>query len=199
MRYIFVGVICALFLTGIAEGGDRDANGIKFFAVNLEAGSVAHLDGKTIDIKKGDRLEFHEYAPHSGLAPDVIDVGVVVTNRSTQTEKNFEVRLAVSPKVGKVIHYQGTPDLPLHDEIEKSAEWFTPILLLKQTVKSVAPGRNVEVNFRNIKLGSILKDYVRRGLWPVTLNFEASVEPSSEEETFRNNTVKRALKLRMWE
>ncbi len=199
MHCILLSLIFAFSLANNVEGGDREVNAIKFYALLLEADTVAHIDGKTIDVKKGDRIEFHEYAPHSGVAPDLIDVAVVVTNRGNQSEKNVEVRLAVSPKVGKVIHYPGTPDLPLHDEIEKSAEWFAPIFFLKQTIKSVAPGQAVEVKFRNIKLGSILKDYMRRRLWPVTLNFEASVEPSSTEETFKNNTVKRDLKVRMWE
>lgn len=197
MRCIFVNIIAALLLVGVVSGADIAAKAIKFYGI-IEGDGVVLLSGKTIEAKKGDRLEFDEYAPHSGLAPNIIDVAVIVMNQRTRT-KNIEVRVAVSPKVGKVVLYQGTPDLPIHEKTETSSGWLAPILLLKQTVKDLPPSRDIEVTFRKINLGAILKDYIRRNLWPVMLNFEATVEPSSAEQTFKNNTVRRTLKVQMWE
>jgi hypothetical protein len=194
---MIMGLLCLLLLTGVAAGADVELKAIKFYAV-IEADGVAHLGGKTINVKRGDRLEFHEYAPHSGLAPELIDLGVILKNQGVPAEST-EVRVAISPKVGKVVLYQGTPDLPIHEATETSAEWLAPILLLKQKIKNLPSSREIQITFRTIGLGPILKDYMSRNLWPVTLNFEATVEPSAAEETFKNNSLKRTLKIKMWE
>jgi hypothetical protein len=197
MYRMIAGLLCLLLLAGVAAGADVELKAVKFYAL-IEADGVAHLGGKTINVKTGDSLEFHEYAPHSGLAPDLIDIGIVLKNQGVQAQ-NTEVRVAVSPKVGKVVLHQDTPDLPIHEATEASAEWLAPIVLLKQRVKNLPSGREIQITFRKIALGPILKDYMSRKLWPVTLNFEATVEPSAAEETFKNNTLKRTLKIKMWE
>lgn len=199
MLQIVLISIAAFVLTQTAEGHDLEVKAVKFYALIPQAGYVVGPDKKVVAVKKGQRVEFDEYAPHSGLAPDILEAGVTIANSGETNQLNVQIRLAVSPKVGKVTFYQGTPDLPIHEETEASAEWFAPILLLKQVVGTVPAGQTVNVFFRNINLGSILKDYNRRHLWPIMLNFEVSVEPVNSEDTFKNNTVRRFLKVGMWE
>lgn len=188
-----------LLVTAAAEAHELELRALKFYAVFAEAGDVINSENKVVSVKKGEQLEFHEYAPHSGIAPDILNVGVAVANTGNAVQRNVEIRLAVTPKVGRVILYQETPDLPVHEATEKTAEWLAPILLLKQTVNTLPPRRVVQVTFRNIKLGSILKEYSRRHLWPVMMSFEASIEPVDMEATINNNTKKRNLTIRMWE
>lgn len=198
MRILSIAAIL-LLSTGEGHGKDLVIGNIKFFALFTHAGHVVNSpNGEMISVKKGDRLAFDEYIPHGGIAPDIVDVEATLRNEGDSSEKNVQVRLAIVPKVGSVF-YEGSHDLPNHKKVLESAEWFAPLALITQNIKTIPRQASITVRFRNIDIGNISRKYLALNLWPAILRFELSVDPTGVEITYKNNTVRRDLSMNMWE
>lgn len=173
MKYykLWIAVVSLSFCIPPASGAsDPSLTAIKFYGY-AKGGGVIYSDKKEIEVKKGSRFEFHEYRPLHGLDPDLIDVGISVSNNSTQAPGSVEIRIVIAPKVSSIVFIPKLAGSGMDPRTAdragtyETAEWFAPIVLLRKTVK-IAGGSNKEVTFEKINLQEIIRSYVKRKLWP---------------------------------
>jgi hypothetical protein len=196
-------VLLSLLLCGhLASASDLEITSLKFYGYATGKG-VVYIDNRQIEVKGGEKLEFYEHDPLDGTDFDIIDIGVWILNKGADELQKIEVRIALAPKVASLVFIPGIPfsgrDPSTADKeaTEKTAEWFAPILLLRKSVQQLSAGRSTEVVFEKINLKEIIQRHVDRKLWPTELRIEASVEPKEREDSFRNNTISKNLRLKL--
>jgi hypothetical protein len=195
--------VCVIvYLCSNCDAADLAVHSIKFY-MYIRGNGVVYVANKEIEVKDGDRLEFHEYEPLDGTDPDFIDIGVNVANVAPEEVRNVEIRVSVALKISQIIFIpelpgSGTdPSTAAHEDTYQTAKWFAPSLLLRQTLQQI-PGQSTrEALFERINLGGIISSYLKRKLWPSELRVEASVEPLGQEDSFENNTRSRDLDIHL--
>jgi hypothetical protein len=185
--------------TNVSESADLSLSKIRFYGFfKGEKGIEHYIDDKLLNIKEGETLrrEFNWFDRVDGIITDIIDVETTVYNRSKQVMTDIEVRLSISPRMTYFVYIKDYPEkLWNSEEMERTAEWFAPIILLKSKINKVDAKSSTKVVFEKINLGKIIDEYFKKELWPTELEFTISIEPAGKEETFKNNTERRTLKI----
>ncbi len=128
------------------------------------------------------------YDRHAGLAPDKIDVVVVVNG---EPPGEVTIVLEVFPVVG-VTNWDHTEGITEPQLLESSKTKMPSFLRLEKTLRF--RGRT-EVTFSDIDLSKLIKHYTQRGFWPAEAIFIATAEPIRGETALSNNVME--FKLRM--
>lgn len=202
-RQVVVGS-CACLLLALPAArthpAELEALGITFYGF-AEASGTTYLNDKPMDVKPGDRLAFDAHDPLGGFSPNVIEIGVTVRNKGPAGAANVEVRLAVSPKVAPLVFLEGLegsgedPSTADREATLRGAEWFAPILLMRQRVPWLRANNSTEVVFKKIDLRAMLAEYAKRKVWITELRFDASIEAAMGDRTLRDNSVTRHLRI----
>ena len=201
-RFLTIITTIIMFIiayTNVSESADLSLSKIRFYGFFKGQKGVEHyIDDKLVDIKEGETLrhEFNWFERVDGIITDIMDVEATVFNRGDNPVKDIEVRLSISPKMAYFVYIKDYPEkLWNSEEMERTVEWFAPIILLKNKIDKLGAGSSSRVVFEKINIGKIIDGYLKRELWPIELEFVMSIEPASKEETFKNNTERRTLKI----
>ena len=201
-RFLTIITTIIMFIiayTNVSESADLSLSKIRFYGFFKGQKGVEHyIDDKLVDIKEGETLrhEFNWFERVDGIITDIMDVEATVFNRGDNPVKDIEVRLSISPKMAYFVYIKDYPEkLWNSEEMERTVEWFAPIILLKNKIDKLGAGSSSRVVFEKINIGKIIDGYLKRELWPIDLEFVMSIEPASKEETFKNNTERRTLKI----
>src|SRR3972149_3088754 len=181
--------------TNISESADLGLSKIKFYGYFTGAKNVTYyVDDQPIKVKKGETLrhEFNRFDKVEGVIIDMMDVESTVLNQNKKAIMEIEVRLSISPKVAYFVYIKDYPEKMWNiEEMERTAEWFAPIVLLKSKIDKLDAGSSSRVVFEKINIGKIIDGYLKKELWPIELEFKMSIEQVCKEETFKNNTERR--------
>jgi hypothetical protein len=128
------------------------------------------------------------YDPHGGLAPEKVDV-VVVVNGITAEE--VTIVLELFPVVG-LTNWNQTEGITEPQLLESSKTMLSGVLRLEKRLR--LKGRT-DVKFSDIGLSKITKPFVRRNFWPTELVFKATAEPISGETALSNNVMEFRLQM----
>ncbi|MEW6585366.1 MAG: hypothetical protein AB1442_07105 [Nitrospirota bacterium] len=202
IRILTILTIPIMFLisyTNVSEGADLGLSKIKFYGYFTGGKNITnYIDDQPIKVKEGETLrhEFNKFDKVEGVIADNMDVETTVYNRGKQAMTDIEVRLSISPKVTYFVYVKDYPEkLWNSEEMERTAEWFAPIVLLRNKIKKLDAGASSSVVFEKINIGKIVDEYLKKELWPIEFEFTMSIEPVGGEGTFKNNTERRTLKI----
>jgi hypothetical protein len=149
-------------------------SGLLLYAKLPEGSAEAKEYGKYPQVKS--------YDLHGGLAPEKVDVVVIVNGKPS--EEVFIV-LEVFPIVG-LTNWEETEGITEYQLLERSKTGLSGVLRLEK--KLIFKGRT-EVKFLDIDLKKIINHFVQRGYWPAELIFRATAEPIAGETSLANNII----------
>jgi hypothetical protein len=146
-----------------------------------EGSSEAKEHGKYPQIKS--------YDLHGGLAPDKVDVVVVVNGKPAG---EVTIVLEVFPTVG-LTNWNQTEGITELQLLESSKTRLSGFLRLERTLRF--EGRT-DIKFSDIDLSKVIKHFVQRGFWPAELIFKVTAEPIPGETALSNNVMEFTLQMK---
>ncbi len=156
------------------------------------------LDDKIVKIKAGtvERIEFKKFDEVNGPSAELLEIETTAYNYGSERLANVILTLSISPKVGRLITLiVDGEEFVNSSETERSSEWFAPIIIQRKEVAILEAHGSATVTFDKMELQVLINKYLERNLIPTKLNFEVSLEPQKDEQTFKNNTKNTILLL----
>jgi hypothetical protein len=180
-RLVFICTFLLIFACSAVQAqSDVFLSGLILYTKLPEGSSEAKEYGMYPQIKS--------YDLHGGLAPDKVDVVVVVNGKPSE---EVSIVLEVFPVVGLTNWNQteGITDLQL---LESSKTTLSGVLRLEKTQRF--EGRT-DIKFVDIDLSKIIKHFTQRCFWPAELIFKATAEPVLGETALSNNVMEFKLEM----
>jgi hypothetical protein len=183
----------------VASAANTAVRGISIYG-HATAAATMYRDDKPVKVMPGQRVELSTLDLTSDSIFHQVDIVVALSHAGPSTPDPVAVHVAVSPKVAPIVFITGTPGSGVdpaaadHEATERAAVWLGPILLLSKEVVARRSGR-MEVSFEGVDLKAMVRRYADRRQWPVSLRFQATIEPGAHERRVGNNSAIRVFRV----
>lgn len=168
-------------------------------ASNAQAASDIYISGIVLYTKLPDGSpeakeygtypKIKSYDPHAGLAPEKVDVVVIVNGKNSEEVTTV---LEIFPVAG-ITNWEQTEGITELQLLDNSKVTLSGELRLEKKV--LISGRT-EIKFSNIDISKIIKSLVQRDFWPAELIFKAVTEPIKGETSLLNNIMEFRLQMK---
>jgi len=132
-----------------------------------------------------------KYSVSGGITPHKVDIHINITNNSQHQEIN-EIRLSITPKVGKILAIKESPDMTDSEATRQNAVWMSTDTILRKNHIPFKPFTSQTIIFKDIDIDKMIKTYSTDSLgdyYPVELKFEVTVNPLETDKNQKNNTL----------
>lgn len=196
-KQIFVFCFLLIVFSSQASGSDLQLQNFRLFTIDkVQKGEVVYRGDKeyTGDSNGKIKLEVLDFERDINSNTDTLEIECTVFNSEKNSAKNVQVRLAVSPKIGRIVFLDENEGIINWIETESTASWLCPSMLIEQNIREIKGGSAQDVSF-SFNLHKMTEGYIDKGLWLTGIILMISIEPQELEKNIKDNTVKITIEI----